>query len=243
MLTIIRNNINGILGTLSFHLLILVIFMATRLSSSNKQNEISLLIEFDTDVSEEQFRAFTESLQRAESYLLENERGPIRRNIAVNISEERPVPDQFKEMSSEQLTELDHRVNEILNNAANGNIKVGDQPEFDFELQEEKITEENNNDEPYQGPTTITYDLQGRKHLRMPVPVYKCPDGGVVSVNISVDRMGRVIRADIEGTPGNFNEICIFETAMESAYGSRFSEKSDAPSVQSGTITFYFQKQ
>ena len=243
MLRLIKENINGILGTVIFHLLIVVVIMATKLSSDDYQQEHSMLIEFADDVSEEEFRVLTESLMLQESYLQENQTGQLRRNIAVNVSEERPVPDEFRDMSSEQISELDQRVNEILNDAANGNMPVPEQPEIEFEPLSEIFPEKENNDEPYTGPTTITYDLPGRNHLRIPVPVYKCPDGGIVRVNISVNQQGQVIRANIDGTPGNFNEICIFETALEASLASRFNETSDAPPVQTGIITFYFQKQ
>ncbi len=243
MSRLIKENINGILGTFIFHLLIVVMIMATKLSSEDYHQEHSMLIEFADDVSEEEFRALTESLMLQDSYLQQNQTGQMRRNIAVNVSEERPVPDEFRDMSSEQLSELDQRVNEILNDAANGNMPEPEQPEIDFEPVPEIFPEKENNDEPYTGPTTITYDLPGRNHLRIPVPVYKCPDGGIVRVNISVNKQGQVIRANIDGTPGNFNEICIFETALEASLASRFNETSDAPPVQTGIITFYFQKQ
>lgn len=243
MQSIIKKNINGILGTVIFHLLLVVIIMAARLSSVQQQYEERMLIEFETDISEEDFREITEALQSDQSDLHEDDEGQLPRDIAVNVSEERPIPDEFKDMSSQDLTELDQRVNEILDNAANGIMPELDQPEIEFEPSKEIVRQENNNNEPYEGPTTITYDLPGRTHLRMPVPVYKCPDGGIVEVSISVDRIGRVISANIDSNPGNFNEECINKMAMEAALGSRFSSDDESPEVQGGTITFYFQNQ
>jgi hypothetical protein len=235
----IKENINGILGTVIFHLVIVILILATRLSSFQHRDELSVVIEFDNDVSEEEFRAFTESL------LAQNFQDYQRaRNIAVNTDEDRPVADQFSDMSSEELYELDKRIDDILNNAAQGIMPTLDQPEINLEVPEESLRNEQQNDhEPYSGPTTITYELAGRSHLRVPVPVYKCPEGGIVEVNISVDRQGRVIKADVDGSPGNFNEACNFQMAIDAAMGSRFTGKADAPPVQSGSITFYFQKQ
>jgi ribosomal protein L29 len=241
MLSFIRENINGILGTVIFHLIIVVMIMLTRLSSVTRDPEHSMLIDFETNISEELFRELTESLMDRS---FENpESGQVRRNIAVNISEERPVSDEFRDMSQEQLSELEKRVEEILNNAANGNMPVSEQREIDIQAPPEVIQQDETKDEPYSGPTTITYNLPGRTHLRMPVPVYKCPDGGIVEVMIAVNQQGRVIRADVQSNPSNFNERCIIEMGIEAAMGSRFNEKTDAPPVQSGTITFYFQKQ
>jgi hypothetical protein len=241
MLNFIRENINGLLGTVIFHLLIVVVIMATRLSSGSRQSEHSMLIEFETDVSEEVFRELTESLmdRPADAYVPPQ----LRRNIAVNISEPRPLSDEFRNMSQQQLSELENRMEEILNNAANGNIPLPERPEINFETPEEITRQDNPEDDPYSGPTTITYILPGRHHLRMPVPVYKCPDGGTVEVSISVNQQGRVIKAEIRSKPEDFNERCNFEMAMEAALGSRFNARADAPPVQNGTITFYFQKQ
>jgi hypothetical protein len=241
MLNFVKENINGLLGTVIFHLLIVVVIMATRLSTDIRQPEHSMLIEFETDVSEEVFRELTESLMEQPSD--EYEPPQLRRNIAVNISEPRPLSDEFKNMSQQQLSELENRVEEILNNSANGNIPQPERPEINFETPEEVIRQDNPEDEPYTGPTTITYNLPGRQHLRMPVPVYKCPDGGIVEVSISVNQQGRVIKADIRSKPDDLNERCNFEMAMEAALGSRFNARTDAPQVQNGTITFYFQKQ
>ena len=244
MLRLIKENINGILGTVIFHLFLMVIVMAARLTSVDISDEISLLIEFAPDITEEEFRAYTESLMAQDGVIQDESNLQTARNIAVNVSEERPVADQFREMSQEQMSELDQRVDQILNNAANGEMPVPEQPEIEFEPPADIINLEEDEDyEPYAGPTTITYDLQGRKHLRIPVPVYKCPDGGVVNVNISVNRQGRVVRAMIENSPSGFNEICIHETAIEASLASHFNEDPDAPPVQAGIITFYFQKQ
>lgn len=243
MLSFIKENINGFLGTLIFHLLLVVVIMATRLSSVSHQPEHSMLIEFDGDVTEEEFRELTESLMNRGEFAEDPESDQLRRNIAVNVSEERPVPDEFREMSPDQMSELDDRVEEILNNAANGKMPEPEQPDMNFESPTDIPDQENIDNEPYTGPTTITYDLPGRNHLRLPVPVYKCPGGGIVEVKISVNQEGKVIGADINREPENFNDRCIFQMALEAALASRFNEKSDAPPVQEGTITFHFQRQ
>lgn len=243
MQSIIKKNINGILGTVVFHLLIVVIIMAARLSSVQHQYEERMLIEFEADISEEDFRKITESIQLDQSDLRQDYEGQLRRDIAVNVSEERPIPDEFKNMSSQDLSELDQRVSEILDDAANGIMPELEQPEIEFEPQTEIIHQENHNNLTYQGPTTITYDLPGRTHLKMPVPVYKCPDGGIVKVNIFVNRNGKVISASTDSSPADFNEACIDQMAIEAALGSWFNSNNDSPEVQTGTITFYFQNQ
>lgn len=238
-----KENINGILGTVIFHLLIIVVIMVTKLSSGHRQDEHSILIEFQPDITAEEFQELTESLMERTAFMEGPDDGQTRRNLAVNVSEERPVSDYFKDMSTEEMSELESRMDEILENAANGSMPQLDQPEIEFEMPRETVQNNSRDDEPYSGPTTITYDLPGRRHLRMSVPVYKCPDGGIAEVSISVNQEGRVISADIRETPGNFNERCVFEMAVKAAMASRFDANTNSPVVQSGTITFYFQKQ
>jgi hypothetical protein len=240
MIQFIKDNINGILGTVIFHLLIVVLILATRLSSFEHQDEHSILVEFDIDVSEEEFREYTESLLAQN--LLDYESSQTR-NIAVNVSADRPVADQFKDMSPQEASELESRINEILNDAKNGIMPKPEQPEINFEPPVLPVREQSEDTEPYSGPTTITYDLPGRTHIRVPVPVYKCPEGGIVEVNISVDRQGKVLKANIDGSPDDFNESCNHQMALEAAMSSRFSQNTDSPAVQTGIITFYFQKQ
>ncbi len=238
----IKKNINGILGTVVFHLVLVVIIMAARLSSVQQQYEQRMIIEFESEIIEQSLSDITET-DSDQSDLREDNQGNLRRNIAVNVSEDRPVPDDFKRMSQQDLSELDHRVNEILENAANGVMPELEQPEIKFEPPTEIVRQESGESEPYKGPTTITYDLPGRTHLRMPVPVYKCPDGGIVEVSILVNRDGIVIKAGVDSDPANFNEECINKMALEAALGSRFSSNHGSSEVQSGTITFYFQNQ
>jgi hypothetical protein len=240
MIQFIKENINGILGTVIFHLLIVVLILAARLSSFDHQDEHSILVEFDMDVSEEEFREFTESLLAQN--LLDYE-SSLTRNIAVNVSADRPVADEFKDMSPQEASELESRINEILNDAKNGIMPQPDQPEIKFEPPVIPEREKSGGTEQYSGPTTITYDLPGRTHIRVPVPVYKCPEGGIVEVNISVDQQGKVIKANIDDSPDNFNESCNHQMALEAALSSRFSQSTESPSIQTGVITFYFQKQ
>ena len=44
--------------------------------------------------------------------------------------------------------------------------------------------------EAYQGPSVISYTLEGRKAMNLPVPAYKCMGGGDVSVSVIVNRKG-----------------------------------------------------
>jgi colicin import membrane protein len=90
------------------------------------------------------------------------------------------------------------------------------------------------------GTKGISYDLQGRGFQKLPPPKYDYQGEGRVVVEVSVDRMGKVIQA----TPGIKGSTTLDEyllkVAKEAALQASFEMKSDAPSVQKGTITYNF---
>ena len=98
-------------------------------------------------------------------------------------------------------------------------------------------------EEPFQGPTNIFYDLEFRYHRRLPVPVYQCIGEGIVEVKIAVDQRGRVVQADVEKPGDDFNQICLAEAARKAALQTLFNADFDAPVRQQGTITYHFQLQ
>lgn len=236
-----RANVNGILGTVAFHLFIIALFMFSKLNTANREYQQAFLIDFQ---EESQAVNETDAVETQDLHARDYVSAEVRRNIAVSESE-RPVPDEFTDYSSEQMDDLNNRVDEILDNASKGDFPELVQPEIEFEEMDDfgKQYTGDDNDEPYTGPTNIYYDLPGRRGLYVPVPVYKCPDGGIVRVNITVDNNGNVINAVIDGEPSDFNEKCLHEEAFQAALRSRFSKEPDAPPVQSGTITFHFQRQ
>jgi hypothetical protein len=240
----VRTNINGILGTIIFHLLIVTALLAARLSVINRDGVSAIMIDFEAkDLSELDLAKLLPPDPRAEwEQYFEN---VLRSNIAVSESDVRPVPDQFRNMDPASRAELDQRIAEIMEQA-----KLGKMPELP-EIPEITVGEEtprdnpepDNQEEPYTGPTNIYYDLEGRRAIWLPVPIYKCPDEGTVTVDILVNQLGYVVQARVFATAKNFNEECLFNAAMDAALKARFNKDSTSPVRQSGSITFHFQPQ
>ena len=90
------------------------------------------------------------------------------------------------------------------------------------------------------GNQGISYDLQGRKSILIPIPKYNYNEGGRVVVQISVDRAGKVIQA-IPGVKGSDTlDEYLLRVAKEAALKATFEPKSDAGEIQKGTITYNF---
>lgn len=90
------------------------------------------------------------------------------------------------------------------------------------------------------GDKGISYNLQGRGFQALPPPKYDYQGEGRVVVEVSVDRLGKVVQAT-PGTKGSTTlDEYLLKVAKEAAFGARFEVKQDAPAIQKGTITYNF---
>lgn len=92
------------------------------------------------------------------------------------------------------------------------------------------------------GNVTVEYDLPGRYATVLPIPAYKCQEGGKVIVDIVVDKNGDVLSVAINASSSG-SSVCIAEMALEAAKNSRFDVKSTAQLKEKGTITYIFLAQ
>jgi hypothetical protein len=95
----------------------------------------------------------------------------------------------------------------------------------------------------YQGPTRIYYDLAGRNHTYLPIPVYKCQGSGTVVLLIQVNQKGLVEEAKVIEKESTITDICLVETAVKTALISRFNADINASKLQQGTLTYQFVAQ
>ncbi len=93
--------------------------------------------------------------------------------------------------------------------------------------------------ETYQGPSVLSYTLDGRRAMHLPIPAYKCEHGGDVTVIIQVNQNGYVVEAEIDKTKSSSNPT-LQDTAIKAAKSSRFAASSTAPKKQQGTIVYRF---
>lgn len=85
------------------------------------------------------------------------------------------------------------------------------------------------------------YQLSGRKVLTKPKPQYKCNEEGMVVVEISVDKNGRVIGAT-PGVRGTTNSAkCLLDQAKIAAMDTKFDSSDSAPAKQVGKIIYNFK--
>ena len=85
------------------------------------------------------------------------------------------------------------------------------------------------------------YDLGGRGAKSISSPSKEFNEEGKIVVDIKVDRNGYVVEAKI-GKGTDIVDISMRENAMAAARKSVFNKDENAPEIQSGTITYKFIK-
>lgn len=116
-------------------------------------------------------------------------------------------------------------------------IKDWEKPDND------KNQEGKDNQATYSGNAIVSYDLGGRRAVRLPIPAYKCMGYGKVVVEIHVNPKGQVVSARISEASASLNETCLPHSALDAAQRSRFQPNDKAPSLQKGFIYYTFVAQ
>ena len=91
------------------------------------------------------------------------------------------------------------------------------------------------------GSVLISYWLPGRRDVSLYMPAYQCEGGGEVTVNITVNRNGKVVSASMKES--STNSSCINDMAILAARNSRFNVDDTGSDKQSGAITYIFVPQ
>ena len=91
---------------------------------------------------------------------------------------------------------------------------------------------------PYSGPSVLSWELEGRSAVRLPIPAYRCYGAGDVTVIITVNQIGQVTAAKIDDLSSS-SDGCLRQRSLDAAKQSRFSRDDSRP-TQMGTIVYRF---
>jgi TonB family protein len=86
----------------------------------------------------------------------------------------------------------------------------------------------------------VSFSLDGRTSLSLPKPQYPGNEQGVVVVKVTVDKNGLVKNAEAGVRGSNTADPDLIAAARRAALQARFNVDSNAPDVQTGTITYRF---
>lgn len=98
---------------------------------------------------------------------------------------------------------------------------------------------------PYVGRSNITYGFDGVARYNIepiPVPIYTVDIGGLVVVDIKVNRSGRVVSAQVNRERTTCPNEDAYQKAVTYARRARFNVEQAAPELQNGFISYEFQQ-
>jgi len=235
-----RHNIYGIIGTLFFHILLLLVLLLAEVRQKGEIREHAMEIEIPVELihDAEELLALMDQLKAQEANVPQTD-GDLYQgtNLASNRSELAASDRFFDETYNKELAaakELAREVDEQLSKAPVDPESI-QMPE---DVTEGKSSEEISN-VVFTGESNIEYHLTGRYHLRLPIPVYLARGGGEVVVDITVNRQGRVVSAKPRQTRA-INDEQIYLYSRIAAQRTVFNADENAPALQSGTIRYTF---
>lgn len=239
-----RKNIYGLMGTLIFHILLVAGFLLSEISLNVKIDKDEAIL-LDITVLQEKVKAQEAEVvpdkkqenDIASKNLIRNEMSSGS-NLAVNDAVKK---DKFFDASYRRDIEDAQKMVVDVNKQLSKKSPAAKKYKMP-----EATTEGQNPDSIkntiYSGKSNIHYFLEKRFHVRLPIPVYLAKGGGIINVDIQVDRTGKVIKAEARTTT-NINDPMLPLYAIQAAEQTLFNSDTNAPPVQRGTITYQFVAQ
>jgi TonB family protein len=245
-----EGRIVGILGTVILHLIAAIIFMSFQLRTLNIEKREEFTIEFIED-DEQQDALKEETIELPASSIERILQGDAEMlNLARNLASKNPEqidPAEYQDLVKEELIKsgklsADNYIDEQKRAAEESEAE---DLSFDNEQEaaEDKPLKSQEMEANYKGPTRIYYELEGRTHTYLPIPIYKCQGEGKVALRIEVNQKGRVEKVQVIESAGTTKDECLIETATRYAMISRFNADAGAQKIQSGTLTYHFVAQ
>ena len=242
MLDFIERNKVGILSTIVIHLLLITLFMVVQFGNLRKQKEKQqIFVDFvDLEELQKQVDQQKEEVKKLAQKELAKEIQSQTRNIAVNEAEKEAnqnIDKMVNDIKSELNIKDRANASEVIapKNEDKNDKKPNDaakKPDFTINEKGERTF--------YKGATTISFFLEGRTHVYLPVPVYKCQGSGKVVMDIVVNTNGYVMSASINKAESKITEDCLVEAANRAALTARFNASGAAPNKQKGRISYTF---
>lgn len=247
-----------IIGTLVFHLvLLLLLSVFTVKQRTLERPEPLIAIEFEDDFEEKpvepeeeppaeqqprEVRSDRAVSETAGDDVEEGSRNVIPQNNAPSKSQKQSIDEQIEQ----ELRDLEQQVIDEQRAAGYGYTEEQARELIDSKRnpEVEKIPEKQAvSEEAVKGETNISYKLENRYDTYIKVPVYMCQNGGEVTVNIAVNKSGKVVAAKVDHQTTSTADACLLKQAESAAMSTRFNSASDAPELQRGSITFRFAAQ
>ena len=231
------------MGTLIFHILLFSLFLLADVDMKGTIQEEVLLIEFPDNFPEPE-PVSEVVMEQQEGEPLSNQASSALNQTQSNrtIASNRLARNDefFDEDYMREVESARQLVADVNNQLSKEKVNLDDikMPVQSTEGMDPKTIE----NVVYTGESNIVYYLEDRYHVSLPIPVYLTQNGGLVVVDIAVNRQGRVIEAETRKNSSVRDEQ-IYLYAKAAASRTVFNAKPDAPNPQRGTIHYTFVAQ
>jgi hypothetical protein len=244
LIELYKHHIYGIIGTLIFHCLLVGIFLLAEINHKGEIREDAIEIEIPVELinlAEENQSANKETNNQNPNSPSSGETpSQETTNIPSNRSLEAGRDHFFDEAYEKEVAEAKKLVNEVNDQLSKDIIDIRN-IEMPEDVNDGKTEDEIKN-VIFSGKSNIEYHLGSRVHLRLPIPVYLARGGGVVTVNIEVNREGKVVNARVV-TNVSVKDEQIYLYSRIAAERTVFNTDLSAPAIQTGTIRYTFVPQ
>lgn len=245
---IYKQNIYGVITTLTFHIIVLIVLLTSNLEYGKQSAEEAVLLDFTVEEiklpepekeKEPKSEITTPSQQTQGSNQMSSNRA-VNDASKDTKSSSRSNDPFFDKAYNKEIEEAKQLVSEVNKTLAKKIPKIADirMPEDNTEGKTREEVKQSN----FKGKSNIHYFLENRYHARLPIPVYLAEGGGEVIVDIVVGRDGRVLSANPR-LNSRIADMTILAYAKQAAEKTWFNEDPSAPEKQKGTITYRFVAQ
>lgn len=230
-----KENRIGLYSTIIFHLVVLIILLVYSIGASVKK-ESSFILDFTQQEKQElikqqqELKEFKDRVSKELDAMIAAAPTPTVRNAVVdaNAIKARAEREALGRSVEEALAANRRKALE----AEEDDVATEDNPDAGGGEEEGEAHE-------YSGPSVLSYDLEGRKAVHLPIPAYKGYGGGDVAVAIYVNRSGKVIKAQVIESASS-KDKSLWQWAVKAAERSKFNRSDSAPDPQKGSIVYRF---
>jgi hypothetical protein len=240
----------GILSTVIIHLVAGIIFMSFQIKSLHQTRSDKFTVEFAPEIEPLAKEKLIELPAVSVEKVLQDD--PEMLNIARNLankSDQKINADDYIDKVKEELIAsgklgIDNYIDEQKREAGNeSDEKISLESDTTRTNVKESREESQKMASNYKGPTRIYYDLPGRTHSYLPIPIYLCQGSGNVALSIEVNQKGEVVKAQVISKESSTSDPCLIETAVQTALISRFNSDVNSPKIQTGKLSYLFVAQ
>ena len=255
MKNISKEKVTGIVGTLVFHLLVVLLLLFIVMDRPPMEPEAGLSVVMGEDYAmtevevapqppKPQVQPKPQKPTPEKPLITQNDEESISVDSAKSAKLEKEK--QIAELEAERKRleeEAMKKASNLMANAFGKGNSMGSKGNDDIDKGTNGAPEGNMETGEKEGSGMGTWDLHGRALSgdgKLPLPAYNVQVEGHIMVTITVDPDGKVINARIHPSRTDIADLTLRNAALSAARRARFSTISGVNN-QEGTITYYFK--